>query len=102
MAAAKGTQQQDRGVKHAFSFVVIIFLQIIQLGRFRQISDTILNQLNNLSTDYRHTFVHNIHCIATHTVIGFPLTFLLTNVTVQCSWRSDCMSACRHYDGTLL
>ena len=51
------------------------------------------NKPNNLSTDYRHPFVHNIHCIATHTIIGIPLTFLLTNVLVQWSWRSDCVQA---------
>ena len=81
----------------SFSYKEWIQLIIIS-SNFRYI----FNQPNNLSTDYRHPSVHNIHCIATHTIIGIPLTFLLTNETVQCSWRSDCISACRHRDGALL
>ena len=103
MAAATGTWQQDCGVKHAFSFVVIIFSQRMNaIGTISSNFRYIFNQPNNLFTDYQHPFVHNIHCIATHTIIGIPLTFLLTNGTVQCSLRSDCMSACRHRDGALL
>ena len=103
--AAKGTLQQNRAreVQHAFSFVVFIFFQRMNtigtiLSNFRYI----FNKPNNLSTDYRHHFVHNIHCIATDTIIGIPLTLLRTNVTVKSSWRSDCMSACSRRDDTLL
>ena len=74
----------------------------IQLGRVHQISDTFLtSQIIYLPIIGILSFTI-IHCIATHTIIGIPLTFLLTNVTIQCSWSSDCMSACRHRDGALL